>query len=273
MPGNMHLRAGTDGGTPVRRVGLFTIRFRGVERALFSGKLKYDGNAAVFQTGTRSQPSNTQLFFGGPLSYRAADDALIASAQHAPVRVGRKADRTYWLFQDSCYWDTQDLSEEDATAVFLMKSRRSREQVEHARSLSAVALVDRDKRRRVIPADVKLLVAKRDNGACIECASNVELQFDHVIPSRSEAQHTGEPPSFLAAPATGANETVSRECNQRDWPSRRRPCPAPTAKGRRLLDRRAATQEAERVCSTSPDDVRAELVGDIAVQGNSSNLA
>jgi hypothetical protein len=35
---------------------------------------------------------------------------------------------------------------------------------------------------RLIPADVKLEVWKRDNGRCVECGSQDNLHFDHIIP-------------------------------------------------------------------------------------------
>ncbi len=36
--------------------------------------------------------------------------------------------------------------------------------------------------RTAIPDDVKLLVWQRDHGRCVKCGSNIELQFDHIIP-------------------------------------------------------------------------------------------
>jgi len=35
---------------------------------------------------------------------------------------------------------------------------------------------------RLIPTDVKLAVWKRDRGRCVECGSEQNLHFDHVIP-------------------------------------------------------------------------------------------
>jgi 5-methylcytosine-specific restriction endonuclease McrA len=37
-------------------------------------------------------------------------------------------------------------------------------------------------RREPIPRDVRLAVWQRDGGRCVECASDFELQYDHVIP-------------------------------------------------------------------------------------------
>jgi hypothetical protein len=38
------------------------------------------------------------------------------------------------------------------------------------------------KRSRVIPAQVKLHVFKRDRGRCVQCGSADELHFDHILP-------------------------------------------------------------------------------------------
>jgi hypothetical protein len=40
----------------------------------------------------------------------------------------------------------------------------------------------RDNRRRVIPADVKQEVWRRDGGKCVKCGAPDELHFDHIVP-------------------------------------------------------------------------------------------
>ena len=39
-----------------------------------------------------------------------------------------------------------------------------------------------DGKRKPIPQDVKDKVWNRDNGKCIQCGSNEDLEFDHIIP-------------------------------------------------------------------------------------------
>lgn len=43
-------------------------------------------------------------------------------------------------------------------------------------------LADTERRRRIIPTQVKLEVWKRDRGKCVICGSEDELHFDHIIP-------------------------------------------------------------------------------------------
>jgi Holliday junction resolvasome RuvABC ATP-dependent DNA helicase subunit len=37
-------------------------------------------------------------------------------------------------------------------------------------------------RRETISDDVKIFVWRRDEGACVKCGSNIDLEFDHIIP-------------------------------------------------------------------------------------------
>lgn len=41
---------------------------------------------------------------------------------------------------------------------------------------------DQNKRRKPIPESVKHEVWRRDNGKCVQCGSNENIEFDHIIP-------------------------------------------------------------------------------------------
>jgi 5-methylcytosine-specific restriction endonuclease McrA len=46
----------------------------------------------------------------------------------------------------------------------------------------SIPIPSQPKPRRIIPTWVKLEVWKRDGGKCIECGSEEDLHFDHIIP-------------------------------------------------------------------------------------------
>jgi 5-methylcytosine-specific restriction endonuclease McrA len=64
--------------------------------------------------------------------------------------------------------------------------------------------------RPAIPDDVKLFVWQRGQGACVKCGSNVELQFDYVIPVSLGGASTPENLQILCGPCnrTKSNSIV-----------------------------------------------------------------
>ena len=44
--------------------------------------------------------------------------------------------------------------------------------------------------RETIPDDVKLLVWQRDGGKCVQCGSQANLEYDHVIPVAKGGSNT-----------------------------------------------------------------------------------
>jgi hypothetical protein len=100
-----------------------------------------------------------------------------------PEKVLRKDEKTLWGFQGRWYWDNEGLSADEVFAVLTARAARAKNSIDRAKSIAGfVATPVTGNRRGHISPDLRQLVWLRDNGACTNCGSNIELQFDHIIP-------------------------------------------------------------------------------------------
>jgi len=96
--------------------------------------------------------------------------------------IAEEHDRTLWQTADGYYWDDDDL---DAEAVALLawdRLRRQDARIERLRKIRASEEAVAGARRERIPEEVRLFVWSRDEGRCVRCGAEDDLQFDHVIP-------------------------------------------------------------------------------------------
>lgn len=114
---------------------------------------------------------------------------------HTPMRAATKDNlgstkskvarsKYYWAYQGKVFETTDpDLTADDVLALVNESANRRRLQLEKAHALQAMtAELDNSPRRKPIPQDVRVTVWQRDGGRCVECGSNEELEFDHIIP-------------------------------------------------------------------------------------------
>lgn len=90
----------------------------------------------------------------------------------------------YWLVHGRVY-STKDtaLTPEDIEALVNLAANKRRLTLEKAHAVQAMTRqLDSKVARKPIPKDVKVTVWQRDGGRCVECGSNTELEFDHIIP-------------------------------------------------------------------------------------------
>jgi hypothetical protein len=129
-----------------------------------------------FQVGKQMYRTQkvTKLYFGD----------LLDDQQEFTIYITSVGDRQYWMFQGRFFWDDEDLDCDQVTALLVTKAQRRGAEIERAQQIHAVGSAPRQQGqiRGAIPDDVKHSVWVRDGGACRSCGSNVELQFDHVIP-------------------------------------------------------------------------------------------
>lgn len=114
--------------------------------------------------------------------------------KETPVAIMAYDSSTWWLFEDQFYWTDVDLQPDDVKALILAMAIRKKRNIERtigkAKAVLAQEQSIQDNNRRPIPDDVKMFVWQRDNGRCVKCGSNQNLEFDHIIPVSQGGSNT-----------------------------------------------------------------------------------
>lgn len=107
---------------------------------------------------------------------------LLHSADDYPTCFLTSGDSSYWCYQGKWWVDNENYSADDIYALISSRSLRSEATLKRAHSISAMASEPTRTTRGHIPPDLRQLIWARYEGMCSACGSNVELQFDHIIP-------------------------------------------------------------------------------------------
>jgi len=117
-----------------------------------------------------------------------------------PITVCRIGERHYWQFRNRFYWDNDGLTFDQVYALLETRLQREQATIERAQAIVATGARRQPVARGAIPDDVKHLVWVRDGGRCRQCGSQVELQFDHVIPVALGGASSAENLQILCGP-------------------------------------------------------------------------
>jgi 5-methylcytosine-specific restriction endonuclease McrA len=123
--------------------------------------------------------------------------------QEDPVFLFTQDKRTYWWFHECVYWEDDSLSVEDVKALVLQRERNANRKLQTAHSLMR-AEEDGRPTRAPVPVEIRRVVFERDGGKCVECGSNFDLQYDHILPVARGGATSVENLQLLCA-----------DCNQR----------------------------------------------------------
>ena len=130
--------------------------------------------------------ARTEVILGGRtvarLSQRERARIEGAIAEVGAAVVAEQHERTLWQTADGYYWDDDGLDAEAGALLAWDRLRRQDARVERLRKIRAAEEAVTGARRERIPEEVRLFVWSRDDGRCVRCGAEEDLQFDHVIP-------------------------------------------------------------------------------------------
>lgn len=150
-------------------------------------QLREDGNARVFADRGGILLRRRHWFVGSgtpPFEIPEGRWNQVAVAQFkAPQHLVTWRDRDFWWYDDAFYWSTAGAyASADVKAVLFTRQRQNERELEHAHAVLAASTSPATRKREPIPKDVRLAVWQRDEGKCVECGSDFDIQYDHIIP-------------------------------------------------------------------------------------------
>lgn len=95
-------------------------------------------------------------------------------------QLGRE--RLWWTGREDLFWADDELSADDVKLLVWDRQRRQEGRLARLRKIRAREVYVDEARRERISEDVRNFVWRRDDGRCVACGSDADLQFDHVIP-------------------------------------------------------------------------------------------
>ena len=90
--------------------------------------------------------------------------------------------KRFWMFQDNFYMEDEGLTEVEVKALILETENKKKKRIQKAVSLMEQVKDMPNEKRETIPENVKIYVWRRDEGKCVKCGSQKNLEYDHDIP-------------------------------------------------------------------------------------------
>lgn len=98
------------------------------------------------------------------------------------VMVMKQPRRTYWMFKDKFYWESEGLNGQQVEALLIQREEQKQRKIDRAMAAAQRKSQPPSYQREPIPDKVKMFVWQRDGGRCVRCGSRKNLEYDHIIP-------------------------------------------------------------------------------------------
>jgi 5-methylcytosine-specific restriction endonuclease McrA len=166
-------------------------------------QLRQDGNARVFADRGGILLRRRRWFIASgtpPFEIPEERWQQVTMAQPSePQYMASFRERSYWWYADAFYWTNGDYSANDVKALLFTRQRQQDRELEHAHAVLAASTSPASRKREPIPRDVRKAVWERDEGRCVECGGDFDLQYDHIIPFSMGGASTVENLQLLCA--------------------------------------------------------------------------
>jgi hypothetical protein len=176
-----------------------------------SRQLREDPNAGIYTDHLGFVFEKRHYFLGtGCPPVRLKPDLVVEARMRqgsVPVLMAYTAARRFWWYRGLFYWENKGLEGRDVMALLHERDRRHSRELDRAHVLLNVEqglAAPAPRQRQPLTREIRQAVFQRDGGRCVECQSNFDLQYDHVIPWSLGGADTVQNLQLLCSP-----------CNQR----------------------------------------------------------
>jgi 5-methylcytosine-specific restriction endonuclease McrA len=106
-----------------------------------------------------------------------------------PIHMGKDFEthkKRYWLYKGKLYWENDNLDSDQLKLLLDDKLEKQKKKIERLKMKEGAIEI----KREPIPEKVKIFVWNRDHGKCVKCGSQVNLEYDHIIPISKGGSNT-----------------------------------------------------------------------------------